>query len=360
MRGRGPGVRAARRDRRGRPPEQRRRALRRAYGRGAAASRLSGAPPRQRDAGAAARPARRPAGTGANSGPVSVRARARAASQRSARRSPRSARAGETRPGDCSPGVCSEGSSTHERLDGALRVARPASRRRVLTVGTRNQISLGNRGRVDVVVEIHGEPTHSSVADEVGRATRFPWLRRCSGASTRSSCHPSTHPQLGGRSILPYKLTCGPIAPHTIPAWCLLVFDRRLLPGDEPEQAVAEVAGGPGGARGHGTPRRDDAAGARRRGCDGRDRASRRGAEQNPPLGRRLETFYPALDLRRRLRVRPRCAGGDVRAALGRAQHDRCAATTSSLSTSSWTRPRSTPGRSPHANPRREAEAGLP
>ena len=32
-----------------------------------------------------------------------------------------------------------------------------------------NQISLGNRGRVDIVVEIHGEPTHSSVADELGR-----------------------------------------------------------------------------------------------------------------------------------------------------------------------------------------------
>jgi acetylornithine deacetylase/succinyl-diaminopimelate desuccinylase-like protein len=31
------------------------------------------------------------------------------------------------------------------------------------------------------------------------------------------------------------------VAPHTIPSSCTLVLDRRLLPGDEPAAAVAEV-----------------------------------------------------------------------------------------------------------------------
>jgi succinyl-diaminopimelate desuccinylase len=49
------------------------------------------------------------------------------------------------------------------------------------------------------------------------------------------------HPRLGARSIVPYRLVCGPIAPHTIPAWCELVFDRRLLPGDDPAVVLHEI-----------------------------------------------------------------------------------------------------------------------
>ena len=161
--------------------------------------------------------------------------------------------------------------------------------RAVLTVGTRNEISLGNRGRVDVVVEIHGEPTHSSVADELGR-NPIPVVAEVQRRIEALKLDPRSHPLLGRRSILPYKLTCGPIAPHTIPAWCLLVLDRRLLPGDDPDAAVAEVATA----------------------LEGLDLSVRRGATMLPALvdnnatvvtalqqgaeqtlGRKLETFYP-------------------------------------------------------------------
>jgi acetylornithine deacetylase/succinyl-diaminopimelate desuccinylase-like protein len=138
-------------------------------------------------------------------------------------------------------GVCSEGSSTHESSTVLYETLHPLPAGAVLTVGTRNQISLGNRGRVDVVVEIHGEPTHSSVADELGR-NPIPVVAEVQRRIEALELDPKPHPQLGRRSILPYKLTCGPIAPHTIPAWCLLVLDRRLLPGDDPDTAVAEVA----------------------------------------------------------------------------------------------------------------------
>lgn len=138
-------------------------------------------------------------------------------------------------------GICSEGSSTHESSTVLYEQLDPLPAGAVLTVGTRNMISLGNRGRVDVVVEIHGEPTHSSVADELGR-NPIPVVAEVQRRVDALALDPSTHPQLGRRSILPYKLTCGPIAPHTIPAWCVLVLDRRLLPGDDPDDAVADVA----------------------------------------------------------------------------------------------------------------------
>jgi succinyl-diaminopimelate desuccinylase len=186
-------------------------------------------------------------------------------------------------------GICSEGSSTHESSTVLYESLDPLPAGAVLTVGTRNQISLGNRGRVDVVVEIHGRPTHSSVADQLG-LNPIPVVAEVQRRIEALQLDPAPHPQLGRRSILPYKLTCGPIAPHTIPAWCLLVLDRRLLPGDDPDLAVAEVGAA----------------------LDGLDVSVRRGATMLPALvdgdatvvtalqhgaeqalGRRLETFYP-------------------------------------------------------------------
>jgi acetylornithine deacetylase/succinyl-diaminopimelate desuccinylase-like protein len=185
--------------------------------------------------------------------------------------------------------VCSEGSSTHESSTVLYEELDPLPVGAVLTVGTRNQISLGNRGRVDVVVEIHGEPTHSSVADELGR-NPIPIVAEVQRRIEALELDPEPHPLLGRRSILPYKLTCGPIAPHTIPAWCLLVLDRRLLPGDDADAAVEEVASALGRL----------------------DVSVRRGATMLPALvsedarvvtflqngarqtlGRELETFYP-------------------------------------------------------------------
>jgi acetylornithine deacetylase len=138
--------------------------------------------------------------------------------------------------------VCSEGSSTHDSsrvLYETLGEPKPAGA--VLTVGTRNAVSIGNRGRVDVHVEIHGEPVHSSVALELGR-NPIPGVAEVLRRIGALALDPTPHPQLGDRSILPYKLTAGPVAPHTTPAWCRVVFDRRLLPGDLPADAVGEVA----------------------------------------------------------------------------------------------------------------------
>ena len=111
----------------------------------------------------------------------------------------------------------------------------------VLTVGTRNAVSVGNRGRVDIHDELHGEPTHSRVALEAGR-NPIPDVADVLQRVAALELDPAEHPTFGRRTILPYKLTAGPIAPHTTPAWCRIVFDRRLLPDDDPERAVHDVA----------------------------------------------------------------------------------------------------------------------
>jgi len=136
--------------------------------------------------------------------------------------------------------VSSEGGSSHVSAGALYGGLDPLPVGAVLVVGTENRISLGNRGRVDVVVEIHGRATHSS----------SPWLgenpiplvadvqARLAALSLRSKAHPL----LGPPALVPYKLECGPIAPHTIPAWCRLVLDRRTLPGDTEEAVVTEIS----------------------------------------------------------------------------------------------------------------------
>jgi acetylornithine deacetylase/succinyl-diaminopimelate desuccinylase-like protein len=186
-------------------------------------------------------------------------------------------------------GVCSEGSSTHASSAVLYESLDPLPAGSVLTVGTRNRISLGNRGRVDIEVEIHGEPTHSSVADELGR-NPIPVVAEVQRRLDAIELEPAPHPQLGRRSLLPYKLSCGPVAPHTTPTWCRLVLDRRLLPDDDPDAAVADVAAALTGL---------DVTVSRGRTMlpalvdDGASvvQALQRGAERE--LGHRLEMFYP-------------------------------------------------------------------
>jgi len=47
-----------------------------------------------------------------------------------------------------------------------------------------------------------------------------------------------TQPKLGGQHAIPYQLIFDPIAPHTIPGYARIKIDRRLLPGDDVDEAV--------------------------------------------------------------------------------------------------------------------------
>jgi acetylornithine deacetylase/succinyl-diaminopimelate desuccinylase-like protein len=52
---------------------------------------------------------------------------------------------------------------------------------------------------------------------------------------------PGEHPILGGRHAVVYQVTYAPLAPHTLPETARLLIDRRLLPGDDPDEAVDEI-----------------------------------------------------------------------------------------------------------------------
>lgn len=149
------------------------------------------------------------------------------------------ARAGAPLAGRVAVALCSEGSSTHASSTVLYDQLEPKPRGAVLTIGTGNQLSLGNRGRVDVIIDIHGSATHSS-AQEAGH-NPIPLVAAVLGRL--AGCVPAgeAHPLLGPRAQVPYRLACGPIAPHTIPESCQLVLDRRTLPGDHPDQLLAAV-----------------------------------------------------------------------------------------------------------------------
>jgi acetylornithine deacetylase/succinyl-diaminopimelate desuccinylase-like protein len=118
-----------------------------------------------------------------------------------------------------------------------------------LAIGTPG-IVIGHRGRVDVYVTIRGEAGHSS---QPARARNAIWgvrdaLDRLVNLRARIS---KTDPDLGAEHIEPYKLVTSPIAPHTMPGEAHLTIDRRILPGTDPDAAVAEIRGALAGVSGY-------------------------------------------------------------------------------------------------------------
>ncbi|MGB7054585.1 MAG: M20/M25/M40 family metallo-hydrolase [bacterium] len=108
----------------------------------------------------------------------------------------------------------------------------------ILCIGTENRIALGNRGRVDVNIKVVGKSCHSSQ----------PWrgLNAIEGAyeilsRLKSLSWENEHPRLGRSQLTVYQAIFSPIAPHTLPEVGKLTLDRRLLPGEDPDHAVAEI-----------------------------------------------------------------------------------------------------------------------
>jgi acetylornithine deacetylase len=118
----------------------------------------------------------------------------------------------------------------------------------VLALGTNNKVSLGNKGRLDIEITVRGKATHSSTA----------WLgvNAIDGARVvmdRLAALPlgaAAHPELGEASLNSTHISSRPNATHTIQNEVHLTFDRRLLPGQDPDvpfhvitEAVAAIGG---------------------------------------------------------------------------------------------------------------------
>jgi acetylornithine deacetylase/succinyl-diaminopimelate desuccinylase-like protein len=105
--------------------------------------------------------------------------------------------------------------------------------------GTDLKITLGNRGRIDVRVIVKGSPCHSS----------RPW----DGANAITGAGEAirlllekvkldrTHPQLGQQTLTVNHIRSFPDSTHTVQERCEFTLDRRLLPGEDPNAAFAEI-----------------------------------------------------------------------------------------------------------------------
>ena len=108
----------------------------------------------------------------------------------------------------------------------------------VVGIGTSSAICQGNKGRVDILVNVYGKSCHSSTPslginaiegamEVIGKLKEMPMK--------------GEHPKLGKATLTSTSIKSFPDATHTIQNECRLVFDRRLLPGDDIAAIVDEV-----------------------------------------------------------------------------------------------------------------------
>lgn len=134
--------------------------------------------------------------------------------------------------------VNNEGRSSHACSDAILASLPRRPDWGLILIGTNMDISVGNRGRVDVYVHVTGRAAHSSEPER--GLSAIEGVHKVLDRVARIAL-PGEHPLLGGRHIVPYQVLYSPLAPHTLPGYAKITFDRRLLPGDDIDAAVAQV-----------------------------------------------------------------------------------------------------------------------
>jgi acetylornithine deacetylase/succinyl-diaminopimelate desuccinylase-like protein len=101
----------------------------------------------------------------------------------------------------------------------------------LLAMASNNAVCLGNFGRVDIEISIHGESGHSS-SPRPGQNS-IEGLSRILARVFALSDLP-TDPELGKTTLTPWRIQTWPMVLHTEPARTDLALDRRLVPGEDP------------------------------------------------------------------------------------------------------------------------------
>jgi acetylornithine deacetylase/succinyl-diaminopimelate desuccinylase-like protein len=105
--------------------------------------------------------------------------------------------------------------------------------------GNSLKLQLGNRGRVDVKVIVRGSASHSSRPNDAANAVTgaMELLRRLAAEIPNNR----SHPQLGTAWLTCNRIESFPKSTHTVQDRCEIGLDRRLLPGEDADAAVAEI-----------------------------------------------------------------------------------------------------------------------
>jgi acetylornithine deacetylase len=127
----------------------------------------------------------------------------------------------------------------HDALAAALPLLECQPKLAIVCIGTDNRIAIGNKGRIDLDVLVHGRTAHSSV----------PWqgINAITGAQQILALLASfglwnaEHPQFGAATLTPTAIESAPKATHTVPDEVRITYDRRLLPGEDPDAAYREI-----------------------------------------------------------------------------------------------------------------------
>lgn len=109
----------------------------------------------------------------------------------------------------------------------------------VICLGTDSRIGAANKGRIDVDISVEGRAVHSST----------PWAgidaidgaRHCLNALHGLDLGVADSPVFGAATLTPTAIRSGPTATHTVQDIAELTFDRRLLPGEDPDAAFAFI-----------------------------------------------------------------------------------------------------------------------
>jgi len=109
----------------------------------------------------------------------------------------------------------------------------------VVVIGTGRQVALANKGRLDVKLSLYGKACHSS----------SPWMGtdaiRCAQEVLTLldglDLGETFHPELGKATLTPTAIRSFPEATHTVQSEVHLVYDRRLLPGQNPDEAFMQI-----------------------------------------------------------------------------------------------------------------------
>jgi acetylornithine deacetylase len=127
----------------------------------------------------------------------------------------------------------------HDALAAALPLLECQPKLAIVCIGTDNRIAIGNKGRIDLDVFVRGRTAHSSV----------PWqgINAITGAQqilallASFSLWNTEHPQFGASTFTPTAIESAPKATHTVPDEVRIAYDRRLLPGEDPDAAYREI-----------------------------------------------------------------------------------------------------------------------